>query len=151
MTQQASIRTQLIDNLCAKLVDVEHVKEVFRSLYQATEAKNLPTCAVFPVEEVITEDEHEQGCNRKLTLRIVYVAAKTDEDQSAALDQIIDSALVWIEQKVTEDPSLGGLGFATYAPRIQWQFESGEFGFVGATVETLIEYHTQFDPSVSNR
>lgn len=116
----------------------------------ATQAEDLPVCAVQVIEEVVTESEHEQGANRLLTLHIIYVAAKTD-DGNSSLDQIVDSALVWIEQKVTEDPSLGGLGFASRVQRIQWQLESGEFGFVGAIIETQIEYFTLFDPSVSNR
>lgn len=150
MTQQASIRNQIIDNLCARLVDEEHIKKVFRSLYQATQAGNLPVCAVFPGEEVNEEIEHEQGLQRTLTLHIVYVAAKTEEDQSTSLDQIIDTALVWIEQKVTEDQTVGGLAFRAFVPRLAWQFESGEFGFVGATVETQIQYYTLLDSAISN-
>lgn len=150
MTQQASIRTQLIDNLCSRLVDGDNVKEVFRSMTLATQAEDLPVCAVQPIEEVVTEVEHESGTSRALTLHIIFVAAKTDEG-NASMDQIIDSALVWIEQKVTEDQTLGGLGFASRVPRIQWQLESGEFGFVGAIIETQIEYFALFDPSVSNR
>ena len=150
MAQQKSIRTQLIDILCQKLVDGENVKKVFRSMYQAVQAENLPVCAVFPVEETTEHDEHEDGLMRVLRLNIVYVAAKGEEDQSASLDQIIDAALVWIETKVMEDDRLGGLALHTHAPRISWQFESGEFGFVGATVETEIEYYTLGDPSVSN-
>lgn len=150
MTQQASVRTQLISNLCAKLVDGEHVTEVFRSMFQAIQAQNLPVCAVFPFEETCVPEEHEGGMLRTLTLRIVYVAAKTEEDQSASLDQIIDAALVWLEQKVTEDHRLGGLAESAYVARTAWQFESGEFGFVGATLEAEIQYRTLYDPSATN-
>lgn len=147
MSVQVSIRQQLINALCAKLPDGDTVKQVYRSLTQAVQADNLPVCAVFPIEETSEHIEHEPGMFRTLRLNIVYVAAKTDADESAALDQVVDSALVWIEQKVTEDATLGGLGYHTHVPRIQWQLESGEFGFVGAVLETEIEYMNQEDPT----
>lgn len=149
----ASIRTQLIDNLCAKLVDGDLVKAVERSMYRTVQAENLPVCAVFPVTEETEHSDHDGGggLHRTLNLRIVYVVGvASDPTENVALDQNIDPALVWLEQKVTEDATLGGLGFHTHVRRITWQIESGEEGFIGAIVDCEIEYYTLDDPSVTN-
>jgi hypothetical protein len=148
---QASIRQQLIDELCRKLPDDDRIKKVYRSMTDAANAGDLPVCAVQPVEETIEAFDHDtgEGKQRILSLRIVYIATKADSSDTS-LDTLIDSALVWIEQKVTEDPTLGGLGFQTRIPRISWQLEKGEFAFIGAIIEVEIVYFTLADSSVSN-
>jgi hypothetical protein len=123
-------------------------------MYRTVQAENLPACAVFPLTE---ETEHSEigpteGLQRTLNLRLVYVVGVTvDPDVNLSLDQDIDPALVWLEQKVTEDATLGGLGFHTHVRRITWQIESGEEGFIGAFLDCEIEYFTTDDPSVTNR
>lgn len=150
MTQQASIRTQIIDNLCTRLVDGDNVKKVFRSMTQAVNAVDLPVCAVFTESEDSQDDEHDDGLLNVLRLKIVLVVAKTDEG-NAALDQIADPATVWIQKTVYADRTMGGLATNARVPKKVWQLESGEFGFVGVFFDTEIEFYTLGDPSVSNR
>lgn len=151
MAEQASIRRQLLDNLCQRLAAGTVVKEVFRSMFQAIQAEALPVCAVFPVEEQIEHWAHQGSIHRTFRVRIVYVAGKSEEDLSAALDQIIDSALVEIEQTVVADDTLGGLGYHVHLTRWTWQLEAGEEPFIGAWADVEIEYDTLEDPTVSDR
>ena len=76
MTQQVSIRQQIITNLCEKLPDGDQVQDVRRSLVSAIGATQLPVCAVFPISETVTRDTHRRWRKRDLTLRIVYVAGR---------------------------------------------------------------------------
>ena len=147
MTQQISIRQQIITNLCEKLPDSDTILGVYRSTVAATQAKALPVCSVRPAQEDIVLDSHTDGQERKLQLQIDYVAAREGADQSAALDTLIDSALVWIEQKVTEDQTMGGLARSSAVTAIAWQMEPGEEEFVGAKLAVEIVYDTTSDPS----
>jgi hypothetical protein len=58
--------------------------------------------------------------------------------------------LVWIEQKVTEDETLGGLTVDSQVQQIQWVLEPGEEEFVGAVVDIVVSYYTTGDASESD-
>lgn len=144
-----SVREQLITAICTALNGAGGgTVQVIRSLTSALSGHQLPVLVVLPTSEDIARGAHEED-SRSFTARIIAIVADPDTD-GGAIDQKADELLVWVEQKVSADPTFGGLGFSAEVTKIDWFMEDSDQDYVGATMTLQVQYYTgRGDPTVA--
>lgn len=146
----ASVREQLITALCEVLAGAGGGNVGVRRSLTETLRPNvtLPAFVVLPQTEQITPAEHEAQ-QRVLIVRVIVVVGDPNTD-GGAIDQIADELLVWVEKKVMEDPTFGGLANEATVTSIAWSIEAGDQDYLGADMAVQITYFTQRgDPTAS--
>jgi hypothetical protein len=140
-----SIRSQILAAINTVLNSTGTPCTFFRSRQEEFQLGELPAGNMFPDTESYQIDGKERAC--VLTVAIAGVVATAQDP----VDDAADVLLIWIEQKLMADETLGGLAVWIEKKETQWFMEQKGAEQCGAIVKFDVNYRTALTDSTANQ
>jgi hypothetical protein len=141
----ASIRSQILAHIVAALNANGAPCTFFRCRQDEFQLTDLPAGNFFPTDQTDQIDAKEDDCILTVDIAAIVASAQDPVDDAA------DPLLVWIEQKIMADQTLGGLCTYIEPKGIKWFMENKGTEQCGAIRTFDIHFRTALTDTTANQ